>query len=242
VAVVAAVAAALAGPLAYSVTTASAAESGAIPSAGPAVAGSFGGPGGFGAGRAGRFGGAGNPFAGGAGAPAGGQFPGGQVPGGRFPGGQVPGGGFPGAGAGGFPGGRTGAGRAGGGRGFGGGIGGLLGSTAPSAAVRSLLEQDASTYRWVAAITGAEQASGYQLATGDPVMAIGGFNGTDPTPTLAAFERDVAAGDIHWYIAGGGFGGRSGSGDAGQIATWVAAHYSARTVGGVTLYDLSPTA
>ena len=51
-------------------------------------------------------------------------------------------------------------------------------------------------------------SSGYQLATGDPVMAIGGFNGTDPAPTLAEFERYVAEGKIHYYISGGGgFGG-----------------------------------
>ncbi len=42
-------------------------------------------------------------------------------------------------------------------------------------------------------------------------MAIGSFNGTDPAPTLAQFERDVAAGSIHSFLAGGrsGFGGES---------------------------------
>ena len=67
-----------------------------------------------------------------------------------------------------------------------------------------MLEQDAGHYKWVAATTGANSASGYQLATDDPVMAIGGFNGTDPAPTLAAFEKDVAEGQIHYYIGGGG--------------------------------------
>ncbi len=45
-------------------------------------------------------------------------------------------------------------------------------------------------------------AAGYQLASGDPVMAIGGFNGTDPSPTLAQFEKYVSEGKIHYYIAG----------------------------------------
>ena len=44
-------------------------------------------------------------------------------------------------------------------------------------------------------------AAGYQLASGEPVMAIGGFNGTDPAPTLAQFEQYVAAGKIHYFIA-----------------------------------------
>ena len=71
--------------------------------------------------------------------------------------------------------------------------------------------RDASQYRWVAATIGANAAAGYQLATNDAVMAIGGFNGTDPTPTLAQFQQYVADGDIHYFIGGGfggGFGGR----------------------------------
>ena len=41
-------------------------------------------------------------------------------------------------------------------------------------------------------------------------MAIGGFNGTDPWPTLAAFQQYVADGKIHYFIAGGGGGGPGG--------------------------------
>ena len=67
-------------------------------------------------------------------------------------------------------------------------------------------------YRWVLATVGANEAAGYQLATGDAVMAIGGFNGTDPAPTLAQFEKLVAAGEIHYFIAGGGGGGRGAAG------------------------------
>ena len=60
----------------------------------------------------------------------------------------------------------------------------------------------------MAAAVGSQNASGYQLATGDPVMAIGGFNGSDPSPTLAQFQQYVADGKIHYFIGGGGFGGR----------------------------------
>jgi 4-amino-4-deoxy-L-arabinose transferase-like glycosyltransferase len=96
----------------------------------------------------------------------------------------------------------------------------------------------------VAATTGSNSASGYQLATGDPVMAIGGFNGSDPAPTLAQFERYVAEGRIHYYLAGGGgFGGFGGGGGgtspSSQIASWVKAHFTASTVDGVTIYDLT---
>jgi 4-amino-4-deoxy-L-arabinose transferase-like glycosyltransferase len=96
----------------------------------------------------------------------------------------------------------------------------------------------------VAAATGSNAASGYQLATGDPVMAIGGFNGTDPAPTLAQFETDVREGKIHYYIGGGrGIGGggfgASGTSHSSEIAAWAEAHFTAETVGGVTVYDLT---
>ena len=54
--------------------------------------------------------------------------------------------------------------------------------------VVAALEENADQYTWVAATIGANEAAGYQLATDDPVMAIGGFNGTDPSPTLAEFQ------------------------------------------------------
>jgi hypothetical protein len=76
-------------------------------------------------------------------------------------------------------------------------------------------------------------------------MAIGGFNGTDPAPTLAQFEKYVAEGKIHYYISGGGgFGGGFGGGSSGtspatQIESWVTTHFTAETVDGVTIYDLT---
>jgi hypothetical protein len=97
----------------------------------------------------------------------------------------------------------------------------------------------------VAAAVGSQNASGYQLATGLPVMPIGGFNGSDPSPTLAQFQEYVQEGKIHYFIGGGGFGGfgrggqNGGSSTSSQIAQWVAENFTAQTVGGVTVYDLS---
>ncbi|NYE93831.1 4-amino-4-deoxy-L-arabinose transferase-like glycosyltransferase [Psychromicrobium silvestre] len=148
-----------------------------------------------------------------------------------------PGGGFAGgAQAGGRPGGTGTAGTGGGG----GGIGGLLNSTTPSSELVSLLESDASKYTWAAAVVGSNNAAGYQLATQLPVMALGGFNGTDPAPTLDEFKALVAAGKIHFLIAGTISGASSsGSDAANEINSWVAANYTASTVGGVTVYNLS---
>jgi 4-amino-4-deoxy-L-arabinose transferase-like glycosyltransferase len=234
-AAVVAVAAAFAAPVAYSAETASTPHSGSLPTAGPSGASTMaGGPGGFGGGRGG-FGGRGGGlgrggFGGGGGFGRGGGF--GGPPGGFGGNGFAPG-----------AGGRTA--RPGGLDGGAGGLGGLLDTSTPSAQLVELLQKNASSYRWVAAAVGANSAAGVELATGDPIMAIGGFNGTDPAPTLVEFEQLVAQGKIHYFLASGGGGGGFGGGLQAQgsgssaIASWVAAHFTATTVGGVTVYDLT---
>ena len=122
-----------------------------------------------------------------------------------------------------------------------GSAGGLLNGSQSTKAINALLETDADSYTWVAATVGANTAAGYQLGTELPVMPIGGFNGSDPSPTLAQFKKYVAAGAIHYFIAGDDRGGRMGPGSSGssEISTWVAEHFTAKTVDGVTMYDLS---
>ncbi|MEU9112958.1 glycosyltransferase family 39 protein [Streptomyces sp. NPDC048483] len=251
-----AVVTALAGPFAYLLNTVNTAKGGSIITAGPQVQGSFGGPGGgFPGGM--RYGGpgrAGNVPGGPQGGPQGqtqggpqGQAPGqaqgqaaGQQPKGRqqaFPGGTA---GGPGAGAG--PGagpGTRGTGRTGGRMG---GMGGLLNGAKVGARAKALLERDADRYTWAAAAIGSQNAAGYQLATQKPVMAIGGFNGSDPSPTLAQFQQYVADGKIHYFIGGGrgGSGGPGGGkGGSSKISTWVEKNFKKVTVGSATFYDLT---
>jgi 4-amino-4-deoxy-L-arabinose transferase-like glycosyltransferase len=220
----------LTGPAAWSLQTASTPHSGSIVTAGPDVDN---------ASIGGRFGGIG--------AFAPGGFPQGALPGGKTS--PPPGGTFAGPpnGIGRFtrPGqnGTTGGGTFTRPNGqFGGGPGGLLNGSAPSEALTQLLLQNAADYTWVAAAVGANNASGYQLATEQPVLAIGGFNGSDPFPTLEQFQQMVADGQIHYFISDGGIGApNGGSRDSSEIATWVSSVFQSTQVGGVTVYDLTAT-
>ena len=208
-----AVAAALAGPTAYAVTTVTTPHTGSIVTAGP----NTGGPGGMGRGG----------------------VPGGGMPRGGFPGGAPGGlaGGMPGGmPPGGFPGGSGQT----GGRGGANGMGGLLNASTPSAEVVAALRADASSYRWAAATVGSQNAAGLQLGSGEPVMPIGGFNGSDPSPTLDEFKGYVASGDIHYFVGGGGFRGQNGGGNSGnEISSWVQANFTQVSIGGTTMYDLT---
>lgn len=249
--------AAFAGQAAFAVDTVSTAKTGSIVTAGPASQGGMGGgPGG------GMGGGQGGP--GGQGGQGGQGGPGGQTgqgqggPGGQTgqtgQTGQMPS--APGGQSQGQTGGQTGQSPSqgqtgqmpsmGGGQegmtgGGGGGMGGLLDGAEPSEEVVDALLQDADQYTWVAATIGSQNAAALQLATEEPVMAIGGFNGSDPSPTLAEFQRYVADGEIHYLAASSGIGGQqNGGADTGsEIQEWAAENYETVTIGDSQFYDLT---
>ena len=102
----------------------------------------------------------------------------------------------------------------------------------------------ATTTDWSAAINRSSAAAGLELSTHTAVMAIGGFTGTDPAPTLSQFQDDVANHRVTYYIApdaGGdrGPGGFGGGQQHSDIDTWVTAHFAPVKVGSDTVYNLT---
>ncbi|MFG2453620.1 glycosyltransferase family 39 protein [Streptomyces sp. NPDC048512] len=241
-------AAAIAGPTAYTLSTVNTGHSGSIVTAGPSGASTMGGPGGGGGMRGGFPGGGQNQQNGNAaqngqqGGGTGGPPTGGT---GGFPGQNQQGNGNTqgngGTRGGNQPGGMPGGGPGEGGMGGGGGAGGLLNGANVGSAAKALLSKNAGDYTWAAAAIGSQNSASYQLATGKPVMAIGGFNGTDPSPTLAQFKKYVTDGKIHYFISGGGMGGGGGasSSTSSRISSWVTANFKKVTVGSATFYDLT---
>jgi hypothetical protein len=143
--------------------------------------------------------------------------------------------------------------------GLGGGVSG--GGSTTSTALDTALQR--TTNRWAAATVGAQNAASLELSSDTAVMAIGGFTGSDASPTLAQLKAYVAAGDIHYFVVsngGGGAGsspgaaptgtrpsgapsgrdgGGSSSGTSSAITAWVKANFTATTIGGQTVYDLT---
>ncbi|WP_328901248.1 glycosyltransferase family 39 protein [Streptomyces sp. NBC_00441] len=239
-------AASLAGPAAYTVSTLNTGHQGSIVTAGPSSGGMGGGPGGGGGRGRGPGGGGMSPGQGGTNQQGAGQRGAGM--------GQPPTGNPPGQGTGQGTGrnqaqpptqnGRRGTPPTMGERGGAGGMGGLLNGASVGSEAKALLERNAGDYTWAAAAIGSQNAASYQLATEEPVMAIGGFNGSDPSPTLAQFKKYVEDGRIHYFVSGGGMGGGggtggSGSGTASQISSWVEKNFKEVTAGSATFYDLT---
>ncbi|MGW7556306.1 glycosyl transferase, partial [Streptomyces rimosus] len=127
-------------------------------------------------------------------------------------------------------------------------LGGLLNGQQVSAKAKAALKKNAADHTWAAAAIGSQNAASYQLATGLPVMPIGGFNGSDPSPTLERFKEYVRQGKIHYFIGGGmggGFFGTKGGGSSASASTssditrWVEKSFKKVTIGNSTFYDLT---
>ncbi|HEX2755914.1 MAG TPA: glycosyltransferase family 39 protein [Candidatus Limnocylindrales bacterium] len=150
------------------------------------------------------------------------------------PGGQLPSGFTPG----GAPGGATGGANGGlpGGTGAGGAFGGS-GDQAVNSSLTAYLVANRGTASWIVAVTSANQAGSIELATGEPVMAMGGFTGSDPAPTLEQFQAFVASGQLRFVIVGGQDGGPGGGTDSTARTAWIQANCRAVTSVSSSLYD-----
>ncbi|WP_231703080.1 ArnT family glycosyltransferase [Tsukamurella asaccharolytica] len=107
------------------------------------------------------------------------------------------------------------------------------GGQAASAELVALLKS--TTTPWAAAVNGAQSQGSLQLNSGRPVIAIGGFSGSDPAPTLAQFQQWVKDGKVSYYVSTGGF--RPGAGKS-EIQSWVEKNFTATKVGSATVYKL----
>ena len=157
-------------------------------------------------------------------------------------GGFAPGGGFGGGGAagGGTAGGGIGAGN---GNGPAGGFGnGLSDRGQVDSAIIDYLVANRGDATWIVAVDGANEAGSIELSSGLPVMAMGGFSGGDPAPTLAQLQAYVTSGQLRYVIVGsGGRGGPNGANS--EITSWITTNGTVvDSVGNGTLYDLSGAA
>jgi 4-amino-4-deoxy-L-arabinose transferase-like glycosyltransferase len=137
------------------------------------------------------------------------------------------------------------------GGGFGGGLragsGGFPGDTAgTNDALAQYLVANRGDATWLVAVSSANQAGPLQLATGAPVMAMGGFMGSDPAPTLGQLRGYIHDGSLRYVLIGGrgggpgGFFGGDGRGNvANERSSWVQSSCTQVSAPGVsaTLYD-----
>ncbi|MEU5887296.1 glycosyltransferase family 39 protein [Streptomyces sp. NPDC047461] len=190
-AALAAVVALLAGPAAYSVSAAASSTNGTNPTAGPSTGGGMGG----GGGQRPSGGPGGSASQSGTGQSGSDGQSAGQPPSGTESGGTE----------------SDGASRTGG------SAGGMGGGTQVSSAMITYLKKNQDGATWLVAVATDQTASSIILESGEPVISMGGWSGSDDAMTLAKLKSLVKAGKLHYIVVSD-----SGQGSANtEISTWV---------------------
>jgi 4-amino-4-deoxy-L-arabinose transferase-like glycosyltransferase len=141
------------------------------------------------------------------------------------------------------------------------GASGPGGPSNASAALDSYLQSHRDGAEYIVAGFTSSATDSIIIESGDPVVTIGGFNGSDPTPSLARFEQMVRTGEVRYVLvsgvssggptpgpgagvtsfppfsgaaAAGGPGGSGRSQVSSEIEQWVLAHGHKVTVPGDT--------
>ncbi|MDI3193764.1 glycosyltransferase family 39 protein [Pseudarthrobacter sp. AL07] len=111
----------------------------------------------------------------------------------------------------------------------------------PESGIVSRLRSTPASSTWAAAMVGSETAANYQLASKRSVLPLGGFDGTDPFPTLEQFQRMVAGQQVASIVIQDlpplTLEGR---GESARIVEWVRDHYRAEQIGSAQYYSTLP--
>ena len=116
-----------------------------------------------------------------------------------------------------------------------------MGNASTDAALVDYLVANRGSATWIVAATSAQEAGPLELATGLPVMAMGGFTGSDPAPTLDQLKAYVASGQLRYVLVDSGNGGGGGPvATSSERTAWVTSACTLVDYGGSgtgTLYD-----
>src|SRR6185312_249710 len=79
------------------------------------------------------------------------------------------------------------------------------------------LQANRAGYKFLVAVPSSQSADAIILATGEPVMALGGFSGSDPILTVAQLQQDIANGTVRYFQIGRMVGPGGGS----DLTAWI---------------------
>jgi 4-amino-4-deoxy-L-arabinose transferase-like glycosyltransferase len=103
--------------------------------------------------------------------------------------------------------------------GFGGGQGNNSNSEAK---LISYLESHQGNAKYLVATISSQEADQIILDTNKPVMAMGGFSGSDPILTVSKLESLVQSGQVRYFLISSG--GMGGSGQQSALVSWIKSH------------------
>lgn len=109
----------------------------------------------------------------------------------------------------------------------GGGGGGAMGGASTELVAYLKKHQDGA--KWLLAVSSSQSAAQLILSSGEPVISMWGWSGSDNAMTLARLKELVQKGELHYVQVGGGMGGGPGGGDglSSQVTEWIQEHGTA---------------
>jgi 4-amino-4-deoxy-L-arabinose transferase-like glycosyltransferase len=115
-----------------------------------------------------------------------------------------------------------------------------------SASLISYLEAHQGSAKYLVAASSSKATAPIIIRTGKAVVTIGGFDGSDPAPTVSQLQAMVSKGELKYVLlpstGGGRFGGGGPGGTSQALQTWVKQHGTAVTgvsTSGGTLYRVT---
>jgi 4-amino-4-deoxy-L-arabinose transferase-like glycosyltransferase len=102
-----------------------------------------------------------------------------------------------------------------------------------SSALINYLKAHRGNAKYLVATPSSQSAAPIIIATGLPVMSLGGFSGSDPILTTAQLASLAGAGQVRYFLLGGG----GGPGGNNMLTTWIQQHSKVITVSGTQLYE-----
>ena len=104
--------------------------------------------------------------------------------------------------------------------------------------LRVFASEGSGTGRWLAATYPAQDAAMTQLTTGRATLALGGWLGLDPAPTLNQFKTWATQGDIEFFVDHPAMKAYGLGQQAAAIESWVEANYRGQKVDDSVVYRL----
>jgi 4-amino-4-deoxy-L-arabinose transferase-like glycosyltransferase len=113
-----------------------------------------------------------------------------------------------------------------------------------NSATIAYLKANRGSAKYLLATFGAQSASSFITATGENVLPIGGFDGSDPTPSVKSFIAMVNAGEIKYVSPGtdhmdGAMNNTPAKSQSTVIAAWVKSHCAIDANAPISLYKCS---
>lgn len=95
-----------------------------------------------------------------------------------------------------------------------------MGGGGASTELLSYLKKNQDGAKWLLAVSSSQSAAQLILSSGEPVISMWGWSGSDNAMTLARLKELVKNGELHYIqLGGGGMGG--GSTATSEVTEWV---------------------